>query len=113
MHPAAEGAARAAICAEKQGDFQSMHEYLLENRTWSMDTSWTKHGSIAGVADTAQFAACLYASSTTQRLGRDKAYARSLGISTTPSMVVGNRVLQGLQTDAILLQALGRPEAFP
>ena len=34
IHPAAEGAARAAICAADQGRFRQMHRRLFETSAW-------------------------------------------------------------------------------
>ncbi len=44
IHPAAEGAARAAICAQRQRRFEEMHARLFETARWHSDTLWIREG---------------------------------------------------------------------
>ena len=85
LHPAAHDAAKAAICAERQGHFLAMHHYLMTTSAWQLSRDWTAAAVGAGVTDTAQFSACLMDPSTEDRLIRDRKVAERLGISGTPS----------------------------
>jgi predicted DsbA family dithiol-disulfide isomerase len=85
LHPAAEGAARAAICAEAQGRFPEMHRYLNSTSDWQRDSQWTVIAGVVGGIDTATFASCIPAEATTRRLSEDSAYASRLRVWGTPT----------------------------
>ena len=87
IHPAADGAARAAICAEEQGRFAQMHDHLFSTQDWYDDPDWEKEARDVAVPDLARFRQCLDSEATSQRLARDRAYAERLGIRGTPTFV--------------------------
>lgn len=102
IHPAAEGAARAAICAEAQGRFRTMHLRLFETDTWQKDSNWVREAEAAGVPDLERFEACLTSDGTTRRLEADMALGRSLGVTGTPTFVYSQGMRSGVLSDAIL-----------
>ena len=107
MHPAAEPAALAAICAARQGDFRRLQGYLFETAGWQQRANWQKVAHAAGVPDTAAFARCLASPEATMQLGMDEDLAQALGITGTPSFVTRRRLAEGVQSDAALAALLG------
>jgi protein-disulfide isomerase len=84
IHPAAMGAALAALCAEQEGKFAQMHERLMYTDDWRKDTNWTREAKLAGMSDTVRFAECMRAKPTRQKLARHVALADSLKADGTP-----------------------------
>lgn len=107
MHPAAEGAARASICAGRQGRFSAIARELFTHRQWHEDRDWSREARSAGVPDIAEFRECLRAPTTISRLATDSAFAHDLGISATPTFVLTDRVQPGLLSQVALGQVLG------
>jgi protein-disulfide isomerase len=99
LHPHAEGAARSAICAERQGRFLEMNEQLFNTDTWLKDSDWNREARAAGVKDIDAFSACLQSKETTARLELDHAMANDLGIQATPTFVYRGGLYQGLLSD--------------
>lgn len=89
-------AARAAICAERQGRFARAHEALMTDERWIEERDWTGLAATIGVADMASFNTCLSDKSTEQRLLRDQSLADTLRIPGTPTYVT----MQGLHVGA-------------
>lgn len=87
IHPAAEGAARASICAERQGRFRDMHQHLFESDSWQHDPDWIREALAAGIPDIAKFETCLKSETTSFRLTRDQALAERFGVSGTPTFI--------------------------
>lgn len=103
IHPGAAGAARASICAERQGYFEAMHTLLFEEvERWRVDTNWQRLAEEAQVADIAAFLACLHSGATTARLALDMAMGDSLGIAGTPTFVAHGGLHLGLQDSTAL-----------
>ncbi len=70
IHPAAEGAARAALCAEDAGSGPQMHSELMTSETWRIDTNWVALAVKVEISDTTRFSECLHADRTNDRLAR-------------------------------------------
>lgn len=104
IHPAAEGAARSAICAEAQGHFRSMHHYLMTNSEWQHDTGWVAVARTVGNLDTLLFAQCLRSSTTDRRLAEDEEFAKQLHVMGTPSFFSRS----GRYSGALTLPALSK-----
>jgi protein-disulfide isomerase len=85
MHERACALARAAICAEAQGQLGPMDDALFENQKSRVDVE-----ALAGQLglDVPRFTACLAAPETAQRLAADIAAGLQAGVKATPSFVV-------------------------
>lgn len=105
IHPHAEAAARASICAEQQGFFKEMHDHLLETDDWQTSPDWALFAHESGVPDTPRFSSCLDAPSTTARLQADKALVDALGVSATPTFVSQGGIEVGV-IDVTTLEAM-------
>jgi len=109
IHPNAEGAARAAICAQVQGRFREMHHYLMTTTAWQTSADWTAAAKSAQVPSIPDFTACLGSKETTARLDEDKELARRLKISGTPSLVSRAGVTKGARSiDDLRLVVTGK-----
>lgn len=102
IHPAAEGAARAAVCADEVGRGEVMHRLLMTDESWRADTNWSVLARGAGVRDTQAFRTCLHAARTTSRLARSEALAAALGVTGTPTFISRNARAVGAQSVAQL-----------
>ena len=80
-------AARAAICAERQGRFAAAHEALMTDDEWLETRDWAGLAISIGVADMTAFNACLNDESIEQHLARNQALADTLRIPGTPTYV--------------------------
>lgn len=81
----AEGAARAAICAEFQGRFRQMHSLLMETSEWQEDGEWVSLARWAEVPDVDEFETCLGGNRVERRLLEDRELADALGVTATPT----------------------------
>lgn len=85
IHPNAEAAARAAICAEGMDHFPEMHSFLMGSVGWQTAADWAPVALAVGIADTVRFKACLADDETTSRLDRDRHVAEQLRVGGTPT----------------------------
>lgn len=96
IHPRAEGAARAAICAEHQGFFPAMHERLFSDSGWQQSGDWMGLAIEIGIPNLPRFRDCLAAPETSERLSRDLALAERLGARATPTFAGLGGVASGV-----------------
>jgi len=98
MHPNALAAAQAARCAGRQDAYWPMHDRLFaRQKDWSDagDPVAPFHGYAAGLGiDADALAACVREERTREAVMRSRKLARELGVSSTPTVLVGNDVLQ-------------------
>lgn len=109
-HPArvnAEGAARAAICAEAVGRFPQMHARLMATSAWQADSNWSREAAAAGVEDLTGFTHCMQSPAVSERLRRERALAESLKVMGTPMFFTRGRHHRGAPTLAELLALSG------
>jgi protein-disulfide isomerase len=100
IHPQALPAALAASCAGLQKRFWPMHEALYANNAKLSPTLYPQLAREIGL-DEAKFGACLGDAAREQVVMRDVAEARGLGITGTPSFVIGK--IQGDVLTAVRL----------
>lgn len=106
IHSRAEEGARAAICAERQGQFYEMHTFLFQDVGWQRGDDWEKIAARAGLHDPAGFVACLSDEQTAQRLAEDRAFAERLRVTGTPTFVGPKRIHVGYANDAQIARLL-------
>lgn len=110
IHPEARWAARASICSQEQDLFLDVHEALMTtDRLWEMADRVTALAALVG-ADSAEFARCLDSSRPDERLDRDVAWAKRLGIRGTPAFVGRGGVHFGLLTSQHMDEIRARPD---
>jgi protein-disulfide isomerase len=108
IHPKAEGASRAAICAEEQGRFDAMHHHLMGTSGWLTDTNWLAAAHAVGVPDIKKFSTCLGSPATTARLTADSAAAAKAGVRATPWFLTSRAVQRGASSTAVLRALLNK-----
>ena len=88
FHPNAPKAAEAAYCAEEQGKYWELREKLVANGD-KLDAKLLPDYAQQVGLDVPQFSACLESGRHAEKVKSSAALAASIGISGTPSFVVG------------------------
>ena len=88
IHALAFEAGEAAECAETEGKFWQMHERLFSHQTSLSHDDLMAHATALQI-DSETFQRCLTNSRTSDRVKGDASEGRRLGISGTPSFIVG------------------------
>jgi len=85
IHPKAEAAALAAICAEEHGRFRQLHSLLFESAEWRDTGDWKTLAEKAGVDDLVSYERCLTGDAAGRRLEEDMSLGEALGVTSTPT----------------------------
>jgi len=88
MHKQANKAAEAAHCAAEQGKYWEMHDRLFANQQALSDKELLAHGRTLGLKGKA-FKSCLNSGKYAEQIETDIAEGKKLGISGTPSVLLG------------------------
>ena len=88
IHPRAVAASTAALCAGAQGKYWEMHDQIFANQKALSDEDLLAHSNTIGL-DQAAFQACQADDATAEQIQAEIAEAQSMGISGTPSFVIG------------------------
>ncbi len=94
IHPDADRAARAGICADAQGQFWKMHDKLFENQHALSQEAIQGYAHALGL-DGQKFTACLDAADTHARIERSLHAGEQAGVDGTPALFVNGRPLSG------------------
>jgi protein-disulfide isomerase len=94
LHPEAQKAAEAAICADKQGKFWEMHDTLFSEQS-ALDVTALKEKAKRLGLDTAKFDVCLDTGEAVPALNADLSEAQRLGLEATPSTFINGRFVNG------------------
>jgi len=89
-HPHGEIAARAAMCAMRQGKFWEMHHKLFDNQERLERQDLEEYAKDLGL-DLAKFRSDFGSKEVTERIEKDKAQAEQLGLDGTPFIFVNGR----------------------
>ena len=105
LHPHALAAARASVCAERQGEFWPFLAAAFA------DTKPLEDAELHALAksvklDEAALQACLSGSEPQQRVDADIAAADSLGLSSTPSLLINGRLIRGAVPASALAEVI-------
>jgi protein-disulfide isomerase len=94
MHAQAQLAASAALCAQDQGKFWELHDWLFANqRSLSRESIVEAAGNLG--MDTEVFASCIDQGKYAERVKAETAEAQSYGITGTPGFLINGRVITG------------------
>ena len=96
IHPQAFVAAQAGNCAREQGKFWEYHDKLFANQSALTADSLKKYAADTGL-DTGKFNQCLDGSKYEARVEDALAAGKGLGISSTPTVYVNGRMINGAQ----------------
>ncbi|MBI4408941.1 MAG: thioredoxin domain-containing protein [Gemmatimonadetes bacterium] len=103
-HPNALAAAQAARCAGRQGSYWAMHDALFERQEdWAgmadPSAAFGRYAREVGL-DAAAFADCLTSGATLPEVRRSAEFAGAIGVSSTPTVVVGDLGFAGVRSYA-------------
>lgn len=101
MHPHAEQAAEAAMCASVQDRFWQMHDSLFASQPrWAERADATPvFDSLAAEVgvDTSTWHRCTQTHATRALIEADKARSAANGVNSTPSFFIGSQLIAGAQ----------------
>lgn len=102
LGPASTVAANAAECANDQGKFWAMHDYLYKNQPDESDTSMYNTTDLTNIAgqlgmDTTKFSTCLSANADNNKVTQDFNDGQAAGVSGTPTFFINGTMLVGAQ----------------
>lgn len=105
IHKHAMPAAKASVCAGRQGHFWSVHDAFFKKPD-IFKTEWQEGFAERSGLDPAMFAACLSDPRTEAGIRRDIEMATKFGIKSTPTTFVGMRVGNGVKVSKVLRGAM-------
>ncbi len=88
LHARAFPASEAALCAGDQGQYWGMHDALFADQKSNTDENFQQMAAGLGL-DAAAFKACMDSDKFMEQINADVAEGQKLGVSGTPSFVVG------------------------
>jgi len=94
IHPQALGAARAAVCASRQGRFWELHDALYQHQTALGEDAIKATARRVGL-DGDAFDACLANGRPELEVERDLNAADAIGIASTPAFLINGRFFGG------------------
>ena len=99
IHPHAQKAAEASLCANEQQRFWEFHDSLFGDQA-HLDVPSLQERAKTLKLDTAQFNACLDSGKMAAAIDKDREAAVKAGVSSTPTMFINGRLLPGNRTYA-------------
>jgi protein-disulfide isomerase len=96
IHPLAQKAAEASLCANEQGRFWEMHDSLFGDQE-HLTVDALKARAVALKLDTAAFNACLDSGKAVAAIDKDIADGMKAGVTGTPTMFINGRMMVGAQ----------------
>ena len=107
QHPFSRLAAHSAACADEQGKYWEQHQRIYEGQPdWAEPAAtpapiFRKYAQANGL-DLSRYDACMKSGKYAGRIQASYEEGVRLGVSSTPTLLVGNRLYQGrLDSDAI------------
>ncbi len=96
MHQQARQAAEAALCAQAQGKFWEMHDWLFAHHD-QLAVDKLKAGAAGLGLDAEKFDTCMDSHQEAARIDADLAQAAAVGANATPTFFVNGRLVRGAQ----------------
>jgi protein-disulfide isomerase len=96
IHSQAQLAGEASLCAQDQGKYWELHDWLfLNQRTMNREMMVAQAGELG--MDVELFDACIEQKTYAATVSGDAREAKSFGITGTPGFLINGRVLSGAQ----------------
>ena len=94
MHPQAQKAAEASLCANEQGKFWEMHDHMFQNQQQlAVDALKTKAAEMGMNAES--FNSCLDSGKFASQVAKDMEAGSAAGVSGTPALFINGRFING------------------
>ena len=100
IHKAAFRLAESLECAGRQGRFWAVHDRLFAVQDSDVERAVVDVAQHAGVPDVGQFRDCWFSGAAASIVRHDLAEARRLGITGTPTILLGTREGNGMRVVA-------------
>jgi protein-disulfide isomerase len=105
IHPNAQLAAEASLCADAQGKFWEMHDAIFEVRG-KADSAGLKELAAGLDLDTEAFNACLDTRQFRGQVDADVQAGREAGVNGTPALFINGRYLSGAQPFEVVARVI-------
>lgn len=102
LHPYAFDAALATECAGEQGEFEAYHDALFVEQDSIPTENWSRIASNAKVPSLIEFDQCMVTRKYDDVIRKDINQAKSLGLTVTPSVIVGSTLVPGTPSARVL-----------
>jgi protein-disulfide isomerase len=94
IHPQAQKAAEASLCANEQGKFWELHDAMFaDQKALGVDQLKAKAAELK--LDAEKFASCVDSGKFASQVAADLAAGQKAGVSGTPAMFINGRFLNG------------------
>ena len=93
IHPQAQKAAEASLCAAEQDKFWEMHDLMFEDKKLSLPDLKSKAESLG--LDTIAFEQCLNSDQFAERVRQDISAGARAGVTGTPTLFINGRPMTG------------------
>lgn len=113
IHPDAQAAAEAAMCANEQNAFWDFHDKLFAGQSLGASV-YSQYATELGL-DMKKFDTCISNNSYLQAVQADSDFALNLGINSTPTFFVNGLAIVGAQPLSVFQQVIDKELAgeFP
>ena len=105
LHPNAQKAAEASLCADEQGKFWELHDAIFEGSGGLGVASLKSRAADLGLDEDA-FGSCLDSGQFANQVASDVAAGRALGVSGTPALFINGRFLSGAQPYDVITRVI-------
>jgi protein-disulfide isomerase len=95
-HLQAEPAALASECAAEQGSFWETKRLLFSNQSRLGELLARPELPTIASAESRSYAECVQSRAGSTAVNTDRQWAQNLGLRVTPSIIVGNKLIQGV-----------------
>lgn len=96
IHPMAQKAAEASLCAQDQSKFWELHDAMFADQA-GLGVDGLKAKALAVGLDAAKFGECLDSGKKAAEVAADLAAGAAAGVNSTPAMFVNGRLITGAQ----------------
>jgi protein-disulfide isomerase len=94
MHPQAQKAAEASLCANEQGKFWQLHDFMFQNQQQLAVESLKAKAAELGL-NAESFGSCLDTGKFASKVAEDMEAGSAAGVSGTPALFINGRFING------------------